>query len=664
MDSSTQIARTRIFSWILWALVLISLLGVAHSHSDASCVGKTGAICLSTPVSAASGTALPLPAVGGLVLHSRRRDGPLFPWASGRRFRKWAWRRYKAWRRAYRRAKRVAQLARLALCGALYMATLVDWLTRRQITRYLGALPVLYRLLEALEVREIINRHCPTRAEVDHGTVVLVLILNRLVAPRPLYKLVDWLAETVVVHTLGVPAEKFNDDRLGRTLDAIAEQAPIIWVEIVQRALVRFDIDIRFLFYDLTAFVVHGAYTNSELVDFGFAHNTPSDKRKFKVGLTATADGNVPLWYQSWSGRTADSATVQDNMERLARLLEWQPSSLTETLLIGDRATLNDELAVTYDTYGVHYLSGLQPQKKVHVTLLASVPEAQFYAHPLTTDHGPTGYWGLPCAVPFNHNGQETVHRGLVVLSGPMRTALRRNRAAKLRALRAELQQVEAKIGRPWYRSVDQVQARAETRLRNSSVGHLMMVTAYEAAGEIRLRWQVDRLALWRDMQRDGRYLLVTNDPALTPRQMLRRYRSKDGVEKRFTICKQDLRVSPIYLHQDQRIEAMLLVNMIALLTYSLLERQVRQRGLALTTRRLIAQLSTMTLIETHCWDGSVLYRLSPIDAGQYELWVVLREILRDVEQAAPVSATVAGLPPSGRWAIAPPLADPPSLPA
>ena len=66
------------------------------------------------------------------------------------------------------------------------MAQVVDWLTASQLRHQLGALPVLYALLETLQVRDIINRHCPTRAEVDHGTVALVLLLNRLMFPLPL----------------------------------------------------------------------------------------------------------------------------------------------------------------------------------------------------------------------------------------------------------------------------------------------------------------------------------------------------------------------------------------------------------------------------------------------------------------------------------------------
>jgi hypothetical protein len=166
----------------------------------------------------------------------------------------------------------MARLARLALKGALSLAQLVDLLTQSQLRRHLGALPVLYAVLKVLQVRDIINRHCPTAAEVDHGTVAVVLILNRLTAPRPLYHVADWLARTVLVYTLGVPAEKFNDDRLARMLNAISQHNREIWQDIVHRASVQAEIDLSPICYDLTAVVVHGSYADSRHIDFGFAH--------------------------------------------------------------------------------------------------------------------------------------------------------------------------------------------------------------------------------------------------------------------------------------------------------------------------------------------------------------------------------------------------------
>jgi transposase len=556
-----------------------------------------------------------------------------FPWQARGRWRKWAVAHHHAGRRAYQRAVWAARGAQLLLSGALTMAAIVDWLTRAQLRRQLGALPVLYRLLEILDVRRIINRHCPSVAQVDPGAVVVVLVLNRLMAPRPLYKVADWLGQTVLVTVLGIPAAKFNDDRLGRTLDAIAAHQRDIWLDIVSQALRRFEIDLRFLFYDLTALVAQGAYADSQWVDYGFAHNTPSDKQKVKLGVTASGDGAVPTVYDSHSGRAADRATVQDNMARLCRLLERQGQTLSEVLLIGDRANLDDELALAYTDQHLKYLAGLQPRKKAHCELLVAVPECQFYAHPLTAPVGrEPGYFGLPTVITFTHAGRTLQQRCLVVLSGPMRRALRHGRARQLHDLRAELAAVRAKIGQKRYRSVQDVQARAATCLRHSPVGHLLSATAEQtASGAVDLHWAVDRLALFTAMQHDGRYLLVTNDWRLAPRRMLELYRSKDALEKRFKVAKQDLRIRPLYVHSDDRIRAMLLVNMLALLAYSLLERHVQHAGLHVTTRRIVEQLEGVTVIETHCHDGSVLRRLTPLTAEQDALLTILAALLAQI---------------------------------
>jgi transposase len=641
MYFATKRRRMQVLAWLIWVIVCVV------------------SMCASDPHVAGEGQSASPPRLLGIVTHNER-EGPLVPWYPRGRLRKLAWRRYCALRRAYRRAVWTARLVRLALAGALTMAQVVDLLTRSQLRRHLGALPVLYALLEVLQVREIINRHCPTSAQVDHGTVAMVLILNRLVAPRPLYRIADWLARTVLVYQLGVPAEKFNDDRLGRTLDAISGHSRDIWQDVVHRALVRADVDLSIIFYDLTAFALHGSYANSEHVDFGFAHNTPMDKRKFKTGLDVSADGNIPTEYALWAGRTADMATVQENMERLCRLLRNHGWSVQETIIIGDRANLNDELAIAYDDHGLRYLAGLQPQKKAHRELLSRYPDEQFYALPLNNERGRKGYWGKPCQVIFEHEGRQVTHRGVVILSGPMRSALRKGRATQLRALRQELKEVRDKIGKPYHRTVEAVQTRANTRIKKSPVGKFMRAQAYaDEQGQIRLRWWVDRHTLLLAMQKDGRYLLVTNDWQLSLQRMFDLYRDKDGVEKRFKVSKSDLKVSPIYLHKDERIEGMLLINMLALLTYSLVERQVRQNGLQMTTRRVIERLESLDLIETLCWDGSRLYRVVPVDKEQALILEILAHVLAELRRPRwphpllPSGSTLPlPLPPPGGWQV------------
>jgi transposase len=251
-------------------------------------------------------------------------------------------------------------------------------------------------------------------------------------------------------------------------------------------------------------------------------------------------------------------------------------------------------------------------------------------------------------------------HRGLVILSGPMRSALRKGRATKLRALRRELKAVQSKIGQPYHRTVEAVQKRADTRIKKSPVGKFMRAQAYtDEQGQIRLRWWIDRYTLLLAMQKDGRYLLVTNNWRLSLQRLFDLYRNKDGVEKRFKVSKSDLKISPIYLHKDERIEGMLLINMLALLAYSLVERQVRQNGLQMTTRRIIEKLESLDLIETLCWDDSWLYRVVPVDTEQALLLEILAQVLTELRRPRwphpllPSGSTFPlPLPPPGSWQV------------
>ncbi len=616
MNFATKPSRTRIFVWLIW---FIALLAFAQ------------------PTTADNTTTLITTPLIGIVSHNPQ-DGPLFPWRPRYRWKQRALRKYKAWKHACRRAKWAARQARLAMIGATTIAQLVSVLTKWQLNYQIGALPVLYALLETMQVRHIINRHCPTQREVDCGTTALVLVLNRLMYPVALYRVADWVGRTTLVHILNIPAAKFNDDRLGRTLDALYPHLEIIWLELVEVAIRKADIDMSVIFYDLTAFIMHGRYEKSDYVDFGFAHNTPSNKRKFKLGLNATADGNIPWLYKMWSGRTADQSTVAGNMSNLSSWLKKRGYRLEETLVIGDRAMLNDKIAHSYDELGLHYLAGLHCSKKEHKALLTKWTTAQFEEYPIVEGSKPQ-YWGRGCTVTFEHDDHLIRHKGLVILAGPLRDQLQESRQQRLAVLEKELTMLKAKIGQPYYRTVKCVQRSANARCKESKVGQFISVRVHETTnGQVDMQWQIDTDVLWRAEEKDGRYLLVTNEWPLSHHEMFALYRQKDGVEKRFHISKSDLKVTPVYLHKDKRIASMLLLNMIALLAYSLLERQIRQHGLQLTTRELIKRLETVSLIETHCLDGSCLRRLTPIDPAVALILELVGEALHELTNSPAIS--------------------------
>lgn len=543
------------------------------------------------------------------------------------------------------------------------MAQWIAFFSRYQVCRFVGGLIFLYPIVKELEVAEIVNQYTPTEAEVEHGAVVTALVLNRLLSPRPLYKIARWMAFTIIPLLLGVSAHKFNDDRLGRTLDAIEPHLQEIWIEIVVRAFEHYDIDTSIIFYDLTAFVMEGDYKDSELVGFGFAHNTPMDKRKVKLAGNATQDGSIVFDWAAICGRVADTATAEENMQQLLRVRQqqkWDPEQ--RRLVVGDRAMLNKHLAIAYDALKkdeVYYLAGLEPRAKEHKELLNSVSLSELRANYLMGKDGHR-YWGVERPITFVHEVEETgekkqvTHIALIVLGEATRRSWRRKRFEQLRKLSSRLQEeVKDKLNQPYWRNPDTIRKRVQSRLDDSPVGQVLKVEVWGEYGEVQMRWWVDRAAL-RDLCHSyGRYLLVTDDSTLSPVERLQIYKNKDCLDKRFRVSKQVLRVRPIYLHKDERIAALMLVNMIALLIYSLAERRCRRSGLHVTGREMLYEFSPLHIVETHCWDGSILCRCMPLTADQKK--ILLHMGLVEEALFGPMGWTADGLL-EGHLTLPPPI--------
>ena len=637
-NNATTEPRDRFWSWLIWFMVVTSLM--------------------ISPTSPSSMTITPLL---GVAVEGEQSKSPLFPWQRWYRCKKWAYRKYKEYQARYRQAKCMAQRAQVAKVGMMSLATVVDAVIQSQIRYKLGALPVLYALLEILEVRKSINRHCKTKAEVDHGTVALVLVLNRLMLPLPLSQISDWVGQTVLTAELGIPAGKFNDDRLGRTLDALYAKLGPIWLDIVNVAIRKGNVDLSLIFYDVTAFVAHGHYRESELIDFGFAHNTPSNKRKGKLSLDVSADGNIPCIHQLWSGRTADQSTVATNLDNLAKWLCQHGQPLTESLIIGDRAMLNAEIAIAYDEIGLRHLTGLKATAVEHQKLIERWADEQFAQHPIVDGENPQ-YWGRECQVLLTHEDKadkstaSVTHKGLVVLAGPIRDSLQQARQEKLDALESALTQLRDRIGQPRFNSLKVVKRSVNARLKASGVAKFVLVDVQEKPASkdnpipkteprISVHWQLNAQALAYAQHRDGRYLLVTNDYTLSPKDMFRLYRQKDGVETCFHLLKSDLKVSPLFLHKDARISAMIFINMVALLAYNMLQRQVQQHGLHMTTRQIIKQLDNLVVIETLYIDGSCSLRMTDVQSEIRDTLALITQALTNMVQRHSL-ATKAHMPP------------------
>jgi hypothetical protein len=331
--------------------------------------------------------------------------------------------------------------------GVCTIAQLVDWLTRSQMAKLLCAIPLLYPITSAslsaglaeLDVEAIIERYCPTEAEVNIGAVIVILCLNRLVAPRPLSGVADWAAKTVIEELTGVPASKLNDDRLGRALDAIYPHLEEIWVEIVGRALLRYDIDLSLVFYDLTAFYFEGAYRQNQAIILGHSR-AHRDKKQRKLALNVTGREKFPFLYRLLDGNVADVSTVQENMQRLLAVLRERGWPVEQVLVVGDRAMLSAAIVRAYHRANLKYLGALKVLGEKEQTLIRGVSEQELLAHPLDAEH-----YGVARTYTFEiaEEGWSVTERALVVLSRTLRRQ-RRQRVRQLRERQATLRLIAA----------------------------------------------------------------------------------------------------------------------------------------------------------------------------------------------------------------------------
>jgi transposase len=501
--------------------------------------------------------------------------------------------------------------------GVRTIAQLVDWLTRSQMAKLLCAIPVLYPILVELEVEAIVDKYCPTKGEVNIGAVVIILCLNRLAAPRPLSGVADWAAKTVIEELTGVPASKLNDDRLGRALDRIYPHLEDLWAEIVGQALVRYEIDLSLVFYDLTTFHFEGAHEDNPAIVVGYSR-THRGKKQRKLALNVSAREKFPFLYQLLDGNIADVSTVQENMLRLLKVLRERGWPMDQVLVVGDRAMLSAEIVRAYHRANLKYLGALNVMGEKEKSLIRSVSEAAFLAHPLDEEH-----YGVERTYTFEleKEGWSTTERALVVLSQTLRRQKRRRRARQIRERLATLQVIATeRLNRRKYKRRSYAWEQVRKQVLDQPGGKFLRVTLEGEDGDLRLSWEIDVQTLREAMSLDGKFILVTNDHRLSGAEMVACYGEKDKVEKGFRTVKGPIRLRPVFLHKEERIAGLVFVNMLALLVYSVVEMKCRRAGLMITGEAVLKRFAYLAVIYTTFADGSVQVRMEPLNRHQREV--------------------------------------------
>ena len=224
----------------------------------------------------------------------------------------------------------------------------------------------------------------PTKADVDLGLVALVLVLNRLMAPQPLYWVNRWLAQTVLPVALELSPPKLYDQRLGRALEALHPHLGEIWARLVVRVQV-WHLDLSVLHWDITSFYFTGAYTQSELLRRGYSRDKRPDTKQVNLEADVTHGTRVPVGYRVLPGQTADITCPPGHLQALLRLLNRPELAALNLrpILVSDGKMVTPQAISDCHDHHLFYLGPL-PATNARRRLLRSVSADELAAHELT----------------------------------------------------------------------------------------------------------------------------------------------------------------------------------------------------------------------------------------------------------------------------------------
>lgn len=456
-------------------------------------------------------------------------------------------------------------------------------------TQVVGALPIITDYLDRLQLAQAVNELVPWEGEVPLGTLVEVLVVNRLLNPKAMFRIGEWAESASVTDFFDVTAEELNDDRLGRALERIAVHGDAVQAALVLRAVKHFKLNVSQIHYDITGVELYGAYetTMEEVLGprpaYGRTKSGRKNVKQIQQGLSVTGDGGVPVCQLPLDGNAAEARTHLENLKKLDQTLPKQ-----DLLYIADT-----KLDVPVNLLEIHARGGtfvcggvFQPHLKDRYRSLRRKLA--------TIDYCSESQKNLPVEERDQYKATEVAesvegrldgrkrrlkHRLVFIWSERKARDEGKTRERHLEKIREEFEAVDRNLNKFSLKTKEAIVRRLERAKAKYSEGSVFTYQLSQRGGKFRLSYKIDPTAVGRLKELEGVFVLKTNLPkrAYPLARLLELYRRQTCVERRFRDIKGRLAVAPTFLKKPQRIAGLLFILVWALMAMALMERAARK---------------------------------------------------------------------------------------
>lgn len=481
-------------------------------------------------------------------------------------------------------------------------------------SKFLGALPVVNPFLVRLQIETLLETRLPPpdpRNKVPPASVLMLLLRSLILSKAPLYSVSEWAA-SMLPAALGLTAEQvgaFNDDRIGRALDELfASDRTAFLTDFVVHMVREFEVRLDELHNDSTSLTFQGDYKHADghevdgipthRITFGHNKDGRPDLKQLLWILTVSSDGAVPVHFKVDHGNVGDPTTHIETWNLLRQLV-----GSPEFLYVADcKLCTGDNLRYIDERHG-RFITVLPSNRKEDDWFRAWVAShdagwQQIACIERQGQKEPDSIQALESPIPEVNGFRLIWFRS----SEKCRRDAEKRHDATVRAHK-ELEQLAQKLLKPRCRlkkirnvrkAVEEILQQTGTkRWVDCKIEHVLVLTdQHDEKGKLsgspsrirrtkqfkfRLSWQVRTDIVKADSRSDGVLPLVTNSRDLSPLNVYLIYRGNQPmVEKRHDLLKNTLHVMPAFLHSISRLEALLLLEYLAVTVHALVERQLR----------------------------------------------------------------------------------------
>jgi len=452
--------------------------------------------------------------------------------------------------------------------------------------RHVGPLLLVHHYVHRLGLVGLIDDAVPMRgrAMLTHGEVIAALVANRLCGPAPLYDVAGWASSAAVAELFGVPAGLLNDDRLGRALEALAPVAERVRGELALAAASRCGADLSRLHLDMTAVRFTGGYEGSALVARGWAADR-TIARRVKTLQACTTTG-VAVYYRGHPGASNEAPCVSAALDRIRELAPPGVVCVADSgfgylgrLCAADAAGLRLVVPLRADTGWAGWFAA---DIDGGIDALAALDYCAQRQRRLPADQH-TRWQGVlrDREVLDDDTGRTHRLRIAYIWSSEEASSVADARDRALATAEDALTRIRNGLGGRYYKTKKQVDDRVAKIIGHRIAELITVTTGVDDHDKPTIAWHRNPDAITSASTLDGLYALATNLPdpperTLTALDVLDIYTDQWIVEQRHRDLKQSLHVRPVFLHNDDRIHALIAVVGIALLVYGLIEADLR----------------------------------------------------------------------------------------